>query len=275
MELASPPSSLNEVQERLVEDMKRDGIAVVSFDELVDDERLWDELQADIDVFVRETEPRLPELRARDDRKAYIVNRFKTSTRFRLDDLPLRLGLSDHVLDVVNAYRGELTKLVALNHWYTIPDSSTEARVASQEWHRDPWDNHVVKVFTYFSDVDESAGPFEYVRGSPAGGRYGHLWPWLDAVEKGIYPPQKELAAAVALEDIYTVTGAAATMIFCDTSGFHRGGWARARPRVLSYHAYVSPRANANQRFRVDVDSNGGHLTPAARFAIAAPPKAA
>ena len=252
--------------------MREDGIAVVPFDELVGDEGLWAELEADIAEFVEATERRVPEFLARDDRKAYIVRRFPTSTRF--SDEPLfRMGLSERVLDVVNAYRGELTKLVALDDWYTIPTAATEARTASQEWHRDPWDNHVVKVFTYFSDVDEEAGPFEYVKGSPAGGRYGHLWPWLNAVEEGVYPPQDELAAAVAAEDILTVTGTAGTMIFCDTSGFHRGGWARSKPRVLSYHAYVSPSASSKQRFRVDPDWDRDELVPAARFAIAAPPK--
>src|SRR4051794_27500666 len=121
-------AALDAVQERVLDSLRRDGIALVPFGELLDDDGFWDALCADIGEFVRETEPRAGELLARDDRKAYIVNRFPTKTRFALDGLWFRLGLSSRVLDVVNAYRGEATKLVALNNWYTIPNASSEAR---------------------------------------------------------------------------------------------------------------------------------------------------
>jgi len=35
-------------------------------------------------------------------------------------------------------------------------------------------------------------------------------------------------------------------MIFCNTSGFHRGGFATARPRVLSTVTYSSPASLAS-----------------------------
>src|SRR5439155_1288274 len=79
------------------------------------------------------------------------------------------------ILDVVDGYRGEPARLIDFDNWYTIPEARADTRVKSQRWHRDPWDNHIVKVFVYFSDVDEEAGPFEYVPGSAAGGRYGDL----------------------------------------------------------------------------------------------------
>ena len=141
------------------------------------------------------------------------------------------------MLDIVNAYRGERTLLIDVDNWYTIPDPEAEDRIASQRWHRDPWDNHIVKVFTYFSDVDEDAGPFEYLRGTPEGGRNAHLWPWEgdDVYDKhGLYPPQDEFEAKAPAEDVLTCTGPPGTMVFADTSGFHRGGWTRAKPRILS-----------------------------------------
>jgi hypothetical protein len=259
--------ALDSVQEELVGSLQREGIAVVSFAELFDDPARWDALAEDMAQFVAEVEPSLPELRARDDRKAYIVRRFQKKKRtFEIDDPWLQFGLSSQVLDVVNAYRGSLMRLVDFDDWYTIPDAAAEHRVASQRWHRDPWDNHIVKVFVYFSDVDEEAGPFEYVAGSPAGGRYGHLWPWLDAHDNGVYPPQDELAEAVAPDDVRSLTGPPGTIIFCDTSGFHRGGWARSKPRVLSYHAYV---AHGTKSPKFTVEGNGhSELTAPARFAV-------
>src|SRR5438105_12170926 len=139
-------SVLDDVQQGVGDGLRRDGIATVDFRELFGSDELRDDLQADVQEFVRETEARLDELRARDDRKAYIVRRFPTSTRFRFDHPLFRVGLSSRVLDVVNAYRGELTELVGTDHWYTIPDPEGDERVASQQWHRDPWENHIVKV---------------------------------------------------------------------------------------------------------------------------------
>ena len=272
---ASTAERLSEVQEHALEAMRRDGIAVVPFHELFEDGRVWSQLEADVGEFARETAGRVPELLARDDDKAYIARRFvvrrtgetkPSKWKFTLTDPWLMLGVSERVLGVVNAYRGEPTHLIDLDNWYTIPDPNADARVESQRWHRDPWDNHIVKVFVYFSDVDEAAGPFEYVRGSAAGGRYGDLWPW---VPEGIYPPQDEFEQAVEAEDCLTITAPAGTIIFCDTSGFHRGGAASTKPRVLSYHTYVSPTTKKSPRFRVDWRDGGDGLSPAAQFAIA------
>ena len=105
----------------------------------------------------------------------------------------LRFAVGDPLLDVVNAYRGLRTKLVDYDHWYTVPFSEDYERVKSQQWHRDPEDQHVVKVFLYFSDVDEGAGPFEYVPGSTQGGPFGELFAW-GSPSPGIRPSRSSTA---------------------------------------------------------------------------------
>ena len=268
------PNELTRVQREAVEDLRRDGIAIVAFDHLFEDEARWNDLREDIEGFARETESQLGELRARETRKAYLARRFYTQTegdekpppwRFAADDRWLRLGLSDEILGIVNAYRGRPTYLIDLDNWYTIPDSTATERIRSQRWHRDPWDNHIVKVFIYFNDVGEDAGPFEYVRGSAEGGKYGHLWPW---VPKGIYPPDDEFEAAIPHEDRLTITGPAGTIILCDTSGFHCGGSARSEPRILSYLTYVSDDSKKPARYRVDLPENGDGFSGAAATAL-------
>ena len=271
LETFSPPE-LDDVQQQVLETMRRDGIALVPFAELFRDEQLWEALQADISGFARHTEANLAELQAQQKKKSYLIRRFlKSGTPFGLDDRWLSLGLSNRMLDIVNSYRGELTWMIDVDNWYTIPDPNAEDRIASQRWHRDPWDNHIVKVFTYFSDVDEEAGPFEYLRGSPAGGRNAHLWPWEgDEVYEahGLYPPQDEFESKAPAEDVLTATGPAGTMVFADTSGFHRGGWTRHKPRVLSYCSFVSTQFRLSPRFEVDW-SNGHALSREAEFALA------
>jgi hypothetical protein len=266
---------LDETQQRVLDAMRRDGIAIVPFQELFHGEEPWATLAEDIGKFARATEAQAGDLLEREDDKAYIARRFvvrkSADTKakkwtFPLSDPWLRLGLSKRILDIVNAYRGKPANLIDLDNWYTVPDPSVEKRIESQQWHRDPWDNHIVKLFIYFSEVDEGAGPFEYVRGSPDGGRYGELWPW---VPSGIYPPPDEFEAAVAPSDRLKVTGPPGTMIFCDTSGFHCGGAARTSPRVLSYHTYVCPPTDKSPRFKVDWTRDDTGLSPAGCQAIA------
>src|SRR3954453_21864852 len=224
--------------------MRGDGIALVPFQELFGDEAMWNELAGDIAGFTEHTEANLEELQAQQKKKSYLVRRFlKSGDAFSLDDPWLQFGLSSRILDIVNSYRGERTLLIDVDNWYTIPDPNAEDRIASQRCPRDPWDNHIVKVFTYFSDVDEDAGPFEYLRGTPEGGRNAHLWPWEgdDVYDKhGLYPPQDAFEEKAPREDVLTSPAPPGTMAFPDTSGFHRGGWPRAKPRILSYCSYVS-----------------------------------
>ena len=53
------------------------------------------------------------------------------------------------------------------------------------------------------------------------------LYAWIDA---GVIPP----------EAIKTFTGKAGTMIFCDTSGLHQGGYATGKERIMSTFGYYS-----------------------------------
>ena len=266
-------SELTAVQERAVEALRRDGVVIVPFDELFGDEARWSAAAADMAGFVDETEARLPSM-SHDDRvaefgKAFLLRRYRVKKgedkpRLSLANPWVSIGASPEFLGIVNAYRGEQLRLHDVDNWYTVPDAEA-ARSASQRWHRDGWEDHIVKVFTYFNDVDEEAGPFEYVLGSAEGGKYGSLWPWED---KEVYPPQDELEAALDPADCRSLTGAPGSIVFCDTSGFHRGGFARTRPRILSYHTYLSDAAQQKHRRKFDVDLDGAELSEASVYAL-------
>jgi hypothetical protein len=273
-----------DVERRAVESLRADGLAVIPFSELVGDDRLWQDLSASAAAFADEAAGRIPEGMDRPAGKNdYLIRRFGGMTAMvegrpiatlAAADPLIRFGASDAILNVVNAYRGTQTKLADLDTWYTVPFPAADERVASQRWHRDPEDQHVVKVFVYFTDVDEGAGPFQYIKGSPEGGRYGDLWAWSRAMSsrlpwarRRLYPSEKRVEKRIPACDIATITAPAGTVIICDTSGLHRGGFAKRRPRVLSYHTYVS--AGAGRRcIAVDLGSGGEQLSDQGRFAL-------
>lgn len=83
------------------------------------------------------------------------------------DDLREGSPLVEHamtpaVLDLVTAYLGEVPYLSRIELVVSRPtDGSWKV---SQLWHRDFNDSHMVKLFTYLSDVDaEAQGPFTFL----------------------------------------------------------------------------------------------------------------
>jgi len=281
---ASDPPSLSDSQREVVAELREHGIAITHFDTLFDDGgATWDALSEEMDRFVASvpTDDRAGHgkdaphgktdylIRRSQQREQELKGNGRAFPVLSPDEPWLQLSTTAPLLDTVNAYRGMWTKVVLADQWYTVPFAGSDHRVGSQRWHRDPEDLHVVKVFVYFSEVDEGAGPFEYVRGSVAGGPYGHLWPWTI---KGGYPPQEELTGEIPDSSMVSATGERGTVIFCDTSGFHRGGFAKTSPRILSTTTYVSPasylaRGGENRRFSVDQAQQDQLRQPAA-FAL-------
>ena len=276
------PPELTGAQGEVLAELRSSGLAIVDFARLIEDDALWQQLSASMESFVDEAESSQVRTDAPRTKDEYLIRRGRRIRRelerqgvrppwptLSLDDPWLRYALSTRILDVVNTYRGMWTKLLDLDQWYTVPFGNQHDRVASQNWHRDPEDLHVVKVFTYFSDVDDGAGPFQYIPESAEGGRYGHHWPWTVTGET--YPSPEELSRVVPESQIRSARGPAGTVIFCDTSGFHRGGFATSRPRVLSYQTYVSPASplsgRETRKFHVDVASANGSLPESVRFA--------
>lgn len=210
------------VAQRVAGDLARDGIAVTSLDELLPGSGYAEKLRAYFDAHrssarVREEKPFL--LQIWDDRSV-----------LDLENPFVELIREPAVLGTIAAYFKAAPKFHYFSLDITTPVSLGAAPQRSQNWHRDPEDRKMCKIFLYLSDVDESAGPFTYIRGSHREGRYGHLFP--QRPPKGSYPPANELESVVAKEDIHVGTGRAGTLIFCDTSGIHRGGYATGKERT-------------------------------------------
>jgi hypothetical protein len=201
--------------------------------------------------------------------KGYMIKYIDQPSQQPAESPLVRFGLHPAILDVVNSYFGLCTKLNAMNFWYTLPCDQAADRRASQRWHRDPEDRSVLKVFAYFTDVDEDAGPFEYIPGSRAGGAYASLWRFARGDGVGGYPPQDVIENTVPFPERRTMTGPRGTIVFCDTSGLHRGGFGKSRERILATWAYVSPASLHARNYRIDRSSQPVISYPPARYAVA------
>ena len=136
--------------------------------------------------------------------KEFVVRLHSYGNELGLDDPWLRFCLSHRMLDVANAYLRLWSKLEYVDVWYSVPQEPDTERKASQRWHRDYNDRHLLKAFLYLVDVDEETGPFEYVPGSTRGGPYADDWAWRPLGES--YPPQDELVARIPQQTVKTFT---------------------------------------------------------------------
>lgn len=274
--------SLDAAQREVLDMLQARGIAVLPFTNLFGAD-LWARLQAESRAFEERAEDvlgwRAQKTKKRVDdgaasrtkpakKKFALVRAVDGGSVLPLDHPWLQLAASRRMLDIVNSYIGMWAKLSYVDEWYTPPGGSDAERLGSQRWHRDYNDRHLVKVFLYLDDVGAGSGPFEYVPGSAPGGPFDAEWPWAPLGDT--YPDQEEFARRVPASATMTLTAPAGTLIFCNTSGFHRGGYVTERRRVIAVINYVSPAAVAalvERNFAVD-PSGLADLPEPVRYAL-------
>ena len=225
----NPPHLTGRATE-LVAELKTNGIAVAHVDDIFPGENILEKMRA----------------YAASIENTASVRTNKEFLKFYLDDKPMlnlenplvSLAVNQKTLDIVNSYMSMFSKFYYFTLNKTMPVGNGAEAVQSQQWHRDPEDTKLVKIFVYLNDVDERAGPFTYVQGSHKEGPLGNLFPPVPP--RGSLPPADEIRKTVPQEKIRTCTGKAGTIIFCDTRGIHRGGYATLHERLMLTLCYAS-----------------------------------
>ncbi len=176
-----------------------------------------------------------------------------------------RFALHRDVRAVVNGYLGMYAQLRFYNLWATPPVASPPA--ASQLWHRDRDDRMLVKGFLYLRDVDPGSGPFRFAKGTHPKGDIRRDAP---AHLEGHIPRSTDAQiASILLPDRMTsICGPAGTLILADTRGYHCGGLATERERLLFTFMYTSRASGTREWF--DRSESVTCADPNERFAIGA-----
>jgi hypothetical protein len=306
---AAHQPDLDAEQQRCLDALATNGIAITSFADLVGDDDLWQRLAADSAAFAavgpsqlaptdhdgeneqlvdlqaqleasveKGKEEKAEKIRAKISKITSAGTRKNTFIARQFADDPssvigtpwLDFATSPRVLDVVNSYLKMFVKVRYIDEWYTAVSNSEAERITSQRWHRDNDDQYLVKAFLYMNDVGLGSGPFEYIPNSALGGSYGDIWPWKPLGE--MYPPQDEFPQRVPEDSRVTLTGPAGTLALVNTSGFHRGGFATEAHRVMAIITYVSPAALESiveKGFQVDVGSMPADTPESVKHALA------
>jgi hypothetical protein len=261
---------LDDVQRGILADVREHGYSVRTLGDLFRDPGVWHALATQRDEFVASTEADLAaggeHVRVRPG-KEFVVRLQSYGVELGPDDPWFRVVSSSRLLDLANTYLEMWSKLEYVDVWYSVPQPAAAERISSQRWHRDYNDKHLLKVFLYLVDVDEEMGPFQYVAGSQPGGPYADVWPWQPLGQN--YPTEEELEGRIAADAVKTFTGPAGTLVFCNTAGFHRGGFSTTKPRVLATATYSSPASLASLTVRsYDYAGSLDELDDVTRFAL-------
>lgn len=77
-----------------------------------------------------------------------------------------------------------------------------------------------------------------------------------------------EIEERIPEDEIETCLCSRGTLLFCDTSGFHRGGYAIRKERLLAHWTYASAASLWPRRFEIMGDISGLEMSDHIRFAL-------
>ncbi len=247
--------TLRAVDKKIVSDLESDGISIANITDLLP-ENLIKVLYNFVDTRVSSPEIQEQIIRgsSNEPNKPYNISLIE-SGNIDLENPLVKALLDDVILNIASSYMGMFPKFRGYRLWATLPVVAGAGEEFSQRWHRDPEDKKMVKVFIYFRDVDNQSGPFTYARQSHvSGGKWSHLYPQL--FPAGSYPKDGVIEKTLPKESIIKVTGAKGSIVFCDTSGFHKGGYCDKKIRLMSIGVYASSasREPINYTYARDLD---------------------
>ncbi|MBI3322010.1 MAG: hypothetical protein HYZ91_07080 [Candidatus Omnitrophica bacterium] len=220
----------------ILEELRREGIAIRRFEDLFGDDPAWCErffTQADRICDQARRDGWGPP-RPRKDYKKII-----SSLTLSIEDPFVQFSLDHRILGVVNQYLGMHACCRALHLWWDRPTPGPAKE--TQLWHKDGDDVVNVKVFVTLHDVNPQGGPFTDIpRTHPFGSRR-HL------TAKYVYENRStdaQMERILPRSEWLVCTAPARTVVFCDTCGYHKGEKPTRHDRMLFMTQYTSGTPN-------------------------------
>ncbi|MEO7311382.1 MAG: phytanoyl-CoA dioxygenase family protein [Chitinophagaceae bacterium] len=237
---------LTEKQQKVLAELKQNGFVMIPVEDAFTTAQ-WDRYCAGIDGFVNDsvTQTKRAEYHAIGKTegdgsfsKTFILRGADLNKDF-LKTTPLsELKQNDFLKPVIDNYYGQASKVIYIDYWYTLKTHNPNQDVYSQAWHCDPEGDKIVKVFVYFSDVDERSGALQYIKGTHHGGKNAAA---LKDIRRNtsFYPEQSFVDANFPKDDIIQAKAPKGTIMICDTRGLHRGGKCLDNERILGVLEYL------------------------------------
>lgn len=259
---------LNGTQEKIVNTLLQNGIAETNLDELFPNENKFDELQKYAGVVREKNSGAQIYPPAWRTSKTFLTYLLDPKPLLDFENIIVKLALNEKVLGIINSYFEMFGKFYYFTLNITHPVTAETEAEQSQRWHRDPEDIKMLKMFVYLSDVDEEAGPFIYIPKSNLGNKWNKIFPQRPPI--GYYPPDGELEKIIPQNEIKKCVGRAGSVIFGDTAGLHKGGYATKKERLMLTIGYAPSSSPLAEQYiyPLDIKKRLAMLTPEQKFAI-------
>ena len=237
-------------ERRIIARLDRDGIAITSVKELGALGH-FEELTECVNGLMSGRQEELRRLREQAQgpgpigEKTFNVELLGSPIQFDPDCIYARFALQESIQKIANAYFGMRAELRYYNVWNTFATAG-EAR-ESQLWHFDREDNYILKAFLYLDTVDEGTGPFTYAPGTHRKGPRWNQHPEFFYENNVRRSTDHQMSKVVPESEWIRATGERGTLVFADTRGFHKGGEARNKDRLMYTCMFTSPASQSKR----------------------------
>lgn len=208
--------------QKIAEDLRRDGICVTSL------ESLALPLTSKLNNAANQLFPMLGEI---EHRNGFFVTA-NNAQKLHYPEFFL-WGIQDRILNIVENYIGLPVSYLGAGILCSLPNGKS---VRSRKWHRDMEDRRHVKVMIYFNEIDSESGPFEFIPKSVA-----PLSLYLNySFSPELFISDEKMESFVPKSKWKSCTGPAGTVVFFEPNNFHRGRMPIASTRRSVIYKYVS-----------------------------------
>lgn len=205
-------------------------------------------MEEEYDAFVKSPETAEAKARFEQDSKAswkeYVVKRYVQGEPIPATSPLVQIGQTPLMRSFIDCFFDAQSVIKLVDYWLTLPATHTD-RSGSRNWHRDPGDFKILKLFVYLTDVPEDAGPTEYFPRSFHGGEFYNFIPskWHQI---GFYLTDEQANSLSQQVSPINVPGKKGDVIMINTSGIHRGGHGTQK-RGMANIMYASKRECADE----------------------------
>jgi len=269
-------NELSDVTSRIVDELNSNGVAIARVEDLLSADVIAN-LATHTRDLLSEKAADISDMKAMVDtdstvgKKTFNLELLGSEPEFDPESVFANLGLSNSLLAIANSYLRMTAQLRYYNVWYTT--ASTGVSRESQLWHFDREDNYILKLFLYLDDVDEGTGPFTYAPGTHRNGRHRSIKPEFIMEGNVKRTTDEQMAAVYPRENWKICTGTKGTIVFADTRGYHKGGEARTKDRLMFTCMYTSPASQSKDLLRFPKEFNSTGLSQEKRRALRIPQK--
>ena len=236
---------MNQEQTRIVNEVKENGIAFSSVQDLLNEDQkgLFNKGVEYFNGFlkaphIQERCQRIAALNPiQDKNKWYEITQYEyLKSGIGLDNPIVQMYMQDVFIDMATEFHGVSPKVRNILTW-VHPQNPLQQEINSRVWHRDQEDWEVFKVFVLFSNVGPTNGPTQYVKKTQHGGKYDKITNNMNGQSTSVF------TFPIPEEEIVSSEGPAGTIVFMNTNGLHKGGLVKEGVRVMTQANFLKPTA--------------------------------